>query len=89
MTTKMRERDTREELQEVFKVFDQDGNGYISAFELRHVMTNMGEQLTDKDFDDMIREADADGDGVISFDEFVAMLSSTLNIKWFIVSSKF
>ena len=27
------------------QVFDKDGNGFISAAELRHVMTNLGEIL--------------------------------------------
>ena len=31
---------------EVFKVFDKDGNGYITAAELRHVMTNLEEELS-------------------------------------------
>jgi calmodulin len=30
-------------------VFDKDGNGFISAAELRHVMTNLGEKLTDEE----------------------------------------
>lgn len=34
----------------------QDGNGFISAAELRHVMTNLGEKLTDEEVDEMIRE---------------------------------
>ena len=32
----------------VFEVFDRDGNGFISAADLRHVMTNLGEKLTDE-----------------------------------------
>jgi calmodulin len=38
MARKMRDTDSEEEI----KVFDKDGNGYISAAELRHVMTNLG-----------------------------------------------
>ena len=34
--------DTEEEVKESFRVFDKDGNGFISAAELRHVMTNLG-----------------------------------------------
>jgi calmodulin len=34
-------------LREMFQVFDKDGNGFISAAELRHVMTNLGEQHQD------------------------------------------
>ena len=49
-------------------VFDKDGNGYISAAELRHVMTNLGEKLTDEEVDEMIREADVDGDGQINYE---------------------
>uniref|UniRef100_A0A6N2N7X6 EF-hand domain-containing protein n=1 Tax=Salix viminalis TaxID=40686 RepID=A0A6N2N7X6_SALVM len=40
------------------KLFDKDQNGFISAAELRHVMTNLGEKLTDEEVDEMIREAD-------------------------------
>jgi len=38
----MKDTDSEEEIKEAFKVFDKDGNGYISAAELRHVMTNLG-----------------------------------------------
>ena len=51
-----------------FLVFDKDGNGFISAAELRHVMTNLGEKLTDEEVDEMIREADIDGDGQINYE---------------------
>jgi calmodulin len=37
MARKMRDTDSEEEIKEAFKVFDKDGNGYISAAELRHV----------------------------------------------------
>ena len=63
-----------EEIKEAFKVFDKDGNGFISAAELRHIMTNLGEKLTDEEVDEMIREADVDGDGQINYDEFVDMM---------------
>jgi calmodulin len=37
------------------KVFDKDGNGLISALELRHVMGNLGEALTESEVESMIR----------------------------------
>ena len=50
------------------ELYIQDGNGYISAAELRHVMTNLGEKLTDEEVDEMIREADIDGDGQVNYE---------------------
>jgi len=76
MARKMRETDTAEEIRQAFRVFDKDGNGYISAAELRHVMTNLGERLTDEEVEEMIREADCDGDGQINYEEFVHMMCS-------------
>ena len=78
MARKMKDTDTEEELIDAFKVFDRDGNGLISAAELRHVMTNLGEKLTDEEVDEMIKEADIDGDGHINYEEFVKMMMT----KW-------
>jgi len=61
MARKMKDTDSEEEIKEAFKVFDKDGNGFISAAELRHVMTNLGEKLSDAEVDEMIKEADVDG----------------------------
>merc|ERR1712010_71401 len=76
MARKMKDTDSEEEIVEAFKVFDEDGNGFISAAELRHVMTNLGEKLTDEEADEMIREADVDGDGQINYEELVKMMMS-------------
>uniref|UniRef100_A0A7N0UVG4 EF-hand domain-containing protein n=1 Tax=Kalanchoe fedtschenkoi TaxID=63787 RepID=A0A7N0UVG4_KALFE len=53
MATKMT---SEGELKEAFRVFDKDQNGYISAAELRHIMTNLGEKLSKEDVDEMIRD---------------------------------
>jgi len=76
MARKMKDTDSEEEIKEAFKVFDKDGNGFISATELRHVMTNLGEKLTEEEVDEMIREADLDGDGQVNYEEFVKMMMS-------------
>ena len=63
MARKTKGIENENEFLEAFKVFDRDGNGLISATELRHVITNTGDTLTDEQVDEMIREADIDGDG--------------------------
>lgn len=41
---------------------------------MRHVLTNLGEELTDGQVEELIRENDVDGDGHINYEEFVRMV---------------
>lgn len=68
MARKLKEKDTEEEIREAFRVFDKDGDGFIDASELKHVMTNLGEKLTDDELQEMIKEADTNGDGQVDYD---------------------
>lgn len=67
---------TEEQLRAIFRLFDRDGNGYITAAELAHSMARLGHALTVKELTGMIKEADTDGDGQISFAEFSKAISS-------------
>ena len=66
--------DCEDEINNLFRVLDKDGNGSISADELRFVMTYDGEKITDKEVEELISEADSDGDGEINLEEFVMMV---------------
>eukprot|EP00178_Gracilaria_changii_P001768 TRINITY_DN12475_c0_g1_i1.p1 TRINITY_DN12475_c0_g1~~TRINITY_DN12475_c0_g1_i1.p1 ORF type:complete len:151 (+),score=49.16 TRINITY_DN12475_c0_g1_i1:60-512(+) len=67
---------SEEDIIDAFKVFDKNGNGTISAAELRHVMSNIGEKLSDEEVEEMLREADVDPEGQINYEDFVKMLTS-------------
>lgn len=67
---------TQQQLQQLFRMFDRDGNGYITAAELAHSMAKLGHALTAEELTGMIKEADTDGDGLISFPEFSQAISS-------------
>jgi calmodulin len=74
MAGKMKDIDSEEDIIAAFKVFDVENKGYITQYELRHVMTNLGEKLTEQEVSDMMREADADGDGKINYEDFVKIM---------------
>ncbi|GLT73127.1 hypothetical protein SLA2020_450050 [Shorea laevis] len=67
----------QEQLMEVFRSFDRDGNGYITAAELAGSMAKMGHPLTYRELTEMMREADSNGDGVISFNEFTTIMAKS------------
>ena len=68
------------QLQEAFAVFDKDRTGKISAAELRHTISNLGEVVDEDELDDMISDADKDGDGQIDYNEFVNILMNPVKI---------
>eukprot|EP00090_Calanus_glacialis_P002215 TRINITY_DN11663_c0_g1_i1.p1 TRINITY_DN11663_c0_g1~~TRINITY_DN11663_c0_g1_i1.p1 ORF type:complete len:149 (-),score=53.08 TRINITY_DN11663_c0_g1_i1:52-498(-) len=58
---------------EAFKFLDKNGDGQISADELRQLVTKFGTPMSEADADKLIAIADQNGDGVIDYAEFVEM----------------
>jgi centrin-1 len=77
MTTKISERDPREEILKAFRLFDDDNTGKVSLKNLKRVARELGETMTDEELQEMIDEADRDGDGEISEEEFIRIMKKT------------
>ncbi|RVW20330.1 putative calcium-binding protein CML20 [Vitis vinifera] len=77
MTTKIGERDTKEELMKAFHIIDLDKNGKISATDIHRVAKELGESFTANEIEEMIREADQDSDGEVNLEEFMKMMKRT------------
>ena len=76
MTKKIKDYEIEDELLETFKVFDKDGNGYISLDELKDIITRLDENISDLEVQEMLKEADDDNDGKLSFEEFVKVMKT-------------
>jgi len=74
MVKKMQESDTESEVQEAYRVFDNDRDGYISASELRMIFAALPERLSAEEIDEMLEAADEDGSGRFEYSEFKQML---------------
>merc|ERR1719266_1674707 len=77
MTTKMSEKDSREEILKAFRLFDDDESGFITLKNLRRVSKEIGESMIDEELQEMIDEADRDGDGQVSEEEFLRIMKKT------------
>ncbi len=55
---------------ESFRTFDIDGDGFVTAAELRNGLNMIGDAITDEEADAMIKDADVDGDGRLNYIEY-------------------
>ena len=62
---KMNDTYSKEEIREAFCEFDKDGNGFVSAADIRHVLSNLGEERANE----IIREIKADRQ--VNYEQFV------------------
>ncbi|CCI10237.1 hypothetical protein ABG067_006816 [Albugo candida] len=75
MTAKMSDKNTREDIQKVFTLFDDDQTGKITLRNLKRVARELGETMSDAELLEMIERADTDQDGEIKPDEFYAIMT--------------
>ena len=75
MTARMSDKDTREDIAKVFRLFDDDTSGSITLRNLRRVAKELGETMSDAELMEMIERADTDQDGEISPDEFYGIMT--------------
>lgn len=64
-------------MRSVFNFLDLDGNEFIGASEIRHILICMGELITDDEVDVMISMLDRHGDGQVNFQQLYKLVKST------------
>jgi Ca2+-binding EF-hand superfamily protein len=75
MTARMSDKDTRSDIEKVFRLFDDDKTGKITFNNLKRVAKELGENMSDEDLMEMIDRADTDGDHAVNFEEFFAIMT--------------
>ena len=60
-----------------FRIYDKEGQGYITTETLRGLISELLAPLTPDELDGIIEELDEDGSGTMDFDEFCEMMMST------------
>ncbi|XP_052120846.1 troponin C [Frankliniella occidentalis] len=65
----------QQELKEAFRLYDREGNGYITTKTLKEILAALDDKLNNDDLDGIIQEIDTDGSGTVDFDEFMEMMT--------------
>ncbi|XP_063537289.1 troponin C [Cydia strobilella] len=65
----------QQELKEAFRLYDREGNGYITTSTLKEILAALDDKLSNSDLDGIIAEIDTDGSGTVDFDEFMEMMT--------------
>ncbi|XP_045445401.1 troponin C, isoallergen Bla g 6.0101-like [Melitaea cinxia] len=63
------------ELREAFRLYDREGNGYITTDVLKEIFKELDNTLSNDDLEQMITEIDSDGSGTVDFDEFLEVMT--------------
>ncbi|KAJ8310744.1 hypothetical protein KUTeg_012609 [Tegillarca granosa] len=70
------------EMRAAFRMFDLDGNGYITKDELKAILCGKGDTFGDQEADELIEEADLNKDGKIDYiDNFITINELELIIR--------
>ena len=75
MTRRVNDKDTRENINKIFALYDDERTGFISAKNLRRVAQELGENISNEEIDELIQRADVDQDGLVSEEEFFQIVT--------------
>ena len=75
MTARMSDKDTREDINKVFRLFDEDNAGSVSIKNLRRVAKELGENISEEELQEMIERADSNGDQQVTADDFYNIMT--------------
>ena len=75
MTARMSDKDTREDINKVFRLFDDYSTGSVTIKNLRRVARELGETMTDEELQEMIDRADSNGDSSVTMDDFYNIMT--------------
>merc|ERR1712198_421626 len=64
----------KRELKAAFRIYDKNGEGFITTETLRGLIGELLAPLTDEELEGIIDELDEDGSGSMDFDEFCEMM---------------
>merc|ERR1711970_1671896 len=64
----------KKELKDAFRVYDKEGQGFITTETLRGLISELLAPLTDEELEGILDELDEDGSGSMDFDEFCVMM---------------
>jgi len=67
----------KEELKEVYSIFDKDGNGSLSAKELANVLKDFGENPSQEELNDIVVEVTKSKTTTIDFGQFVEVMTKS------------
>ena len=59
---------------QMFKIFDKNGDGFISCDQMQKLMVTFVEDLSDAEVTELIKEADKDGDSRVTLEDFKAAM---------------
>jgi len=69
------EESLKAELKEAFRIYDKQGDGFITTQVLKEILHELDNKLTEEDLLGIIDEVDEDGSGTLDFDEFMQMMA--------------
>lgn len=58
----------QQELREAFRLYDKEGNGYITTDVFRDILHELDDALSPEELDMIIEEVDTDGSGTLDYD---------------------
>lgn len=58
----------QQELREAFRLYDKEGNGYITTDVFRDILHELDDALSPEELDMIIEEVDTDGSGTLDFE---------------------
>merc|ERR1711953_1455407 len=64
----------KKELKDAFRIYDKEGNGFITTETLRGLISELLAPLTEEELEGILEELDEDGSGSMDFDEFCEMM---------------